>query len=198
MTTVTSPRPKILAFAGSQRIGSFNKKLVKIAAAAARAAGAEVTFLDLRDLELPLFDQDLEAASGLPDGAKKFKALLGESDGFLIASPEYNGGFTPLLKNAIDWATRPETKDEPSLIAFRGKSAALLAASPGALGGMRALVHLRSLLGNIGVLVLPDQVTLTTAYDAFNDEDELKDITKAQQVAQFAESFVNFLRKHQA
>ena len=198
MTTVTSPRPKILAFAGSQRIGSFNKKLVKIAAAAARAAGAEVTFLDLRDLELPLFDQDLEAASGLPDGAKKFKALLGESDGFLIASPEYNGGFTPLLKNAIDWATRPETTDEPSLIAFRGKSAALLAASPGALGGMRALVHLRSLLGNIGVLVLPDQVTLSTAYDAFNDEDELKDITKAQQVAQFAESFVNFLRKHQA
>ena len=198
MTTATPSRPKILAFAGSQRAGSFNKNLVKIAAAAASAAGAEVTFLDLRDLELPLFDQDLEAVSGLPDGAKKFKALLQESDGFLIASPEYNGSFTPVLKNAIDWATRPETKDEPSLVAFRGKTAALMAASPGGLGGMRALVHLRSLLGNIGVLVLPDQITLGTAYDAFTESGELKDEAKAKQVVQFAGSFVNFLRKHAA
>ena len=198
MTTIPSSRPKILAFAGSQRTGSFNKKLVKIAASAANAAGAEVTVLDLRDLELPLFDQDLEAASGLPVGAKKFKALLKESDGFLIASPEYNGSFTPLLKNAIDWATRSETQDEAPLSAFRGKSATLLAASPGSLGGMRALVPLRSLLGNIGVLVLPDQVTLPNAYDAFAESGELKDAAKAKQVTEFAESFVTFLRKHQS
>ena len=174
MSTTSSSRPKILAFAGSQRTDSFNKKLLKIAAAAATTAGAEVKLLDLRDLELPLFDQDLEAASGLPAGAKMFKALLTESDGFLIASPEYNSSFTPLLKNAIDWASRAETKEEPPLSAFRGKSAALLAASPGGLGGMRALVHLRSLLGNIGVLVLPDQVTLPAAHDAFTESGELK------------------------
>ena len=103
-------QPKIVAFSGSLRAGSFNKKLVALAAEAARAAGAEVTVVDLRDLALPLFDEDLEAASGLPDGAKKFKALLRASDGFLIASPEYNSSVTGALKNAIDWASRAESR----------------------------------------------------------------------------------------
>src|SRR5438105_5025737 len=123
-------QPKIVAFAGSLRTGSFNKKLLAIAADAARAAGAEVTVVDLRELALPVFDQDLEDASGLPDGARKFKALLRASDGFLIASPEYNSSVTAALKNAIDWASRAETDDEPPLAAFRGKAAALFAASP--------------------------------------------------------------------
>ena len=196
MTNTPSNRPKILAFAGSQRTGSFNKKLVRIAALEARTAGADVTVLDLRDLDLPIFDQDLEAASGLPAGAKKLKALLIECDGILISSPEYNSSFTPLLKNAIDWASRADTAEEPPLFAFRGKVAALLAASPGSLGGMRALIHLRSLLGNIGVLVLPDQVTLPAAYDAFTEAGQLKDPVKAEQVEKFSASFVNFLRKH--
>ena len=130
-------QPKITAFAGSLRTGSFNKKLLALAAAAARTAGAEVTTVDLRDLALPLFDQDLEAASGLPEGAKKFKALLRASDGLLIASPEYNSSLTAVLKNAIDWASRAESDDEPPLAAYRGKTAALCSASPGALGGLR-------------------------------------------------------------
>ncbi len=149
---------KIVAFAGSLRTASFNKKLIAIAAEAARGAGAEVTVVDLRELNLPLFDQDLEDASGLPEGAKKFKALLRASDGFLIASPEYNSSITAALKNALDWASRAETDDEPAVVAFRGKAAALLSASPGALGGLRGLVAVRSILGNIGVHVLPDRV----------------------------------------
>ena len=188
-------QPKILVFAGSARSGSYNKLLAHIAESVAREAGADVTFVDLRDLALPLFDQDLEAASGMPGTAKKFKALLRESDGFIISSPEYNSSIAPALKNAIDWASRPESDDEPSLVAFHGKVAALLSASPGGLGGMRALVHLRSILGNIGVLVLPDQVSISAAYEAFDESGKLKDERKAKQVADVARNLVEVAAK---
>ena len=188
-------QPKIVAFAGSLRTGSFNKKLLALAADAARAAGAEVTVVDLRDLALPLFDQDIEDASGLPEGAKKFKALLRASDGFLIASPEYNSSITAALKNAIDWASRAESDDEPPLVAYKGKTAALMAASPGALGGLRGLVTLRSILSNIGVLVLPDQVAIPTAHEAFDDAGKLKDEWKGKQVAKLATSLVKLSGK---
>lgn len=188
-------QPKIVAFAGSLRTGSFNKKLLAIAADAARTAGAEVTVVDLRELALPLFDQDLEDASGLPQGAKRFKALLRASDGFLIASPEYNSSITAALKNAIDWASRAETDDEPPLVAYKGKAAALFATSPGALGGLRGLVTLRSILGNIGVLVLPDQVAIPTAHEAFDEAGKLKDERKAKQVAKLAGALVDLSKK---
>ena len=188
-------QPKITAFAGSTRAASFNKQLVRLAADAARAAGAEVTVVDLRDVALPLFDEDLEAASGLPEGAKKFKSLLRASDGFLIASPEYNSSITAALKNAIDWASRAEGGDEPPLAAYRGKVAALFAASPGALGGLRGLVHLRAILGNIGVIVLPDQVCIPAAHEAFDDSGGLKDERKAKQVGALAKSLVETLRR---
>jgi NAD(P)H-dependent FMN reductase len=187
--------PRIVAIAGSLRAGSFNKKLLALAAEAARAAGAEVTVVDLRELALPLFDQDLEDASGLPDGAKRFKALLRASDGLLIASPEYNSSITAALKNAIDWASRTETADEPPLAAFRGKTAALFAASPGALGGLRGLVTLRSILGNIGVFVHPDQVAIPGADEAFDEAGRLKDERKARQVAKLAAALVDLSRK---
>ncbi len=195
--TTSMPASKILAFAGSTRTGSFNKQLAALAADAARQVGAEVTLIDLRDLALPLFDQDLEEASGLPEGAKRFKALLRESDGFLIASPEYNSSITGVLKNAIDWASRAESDDEPPLVAFRGKAAALVSASPGGLGGLRALVHLRAILGNIGVLVLPDQVSISSAHEAFADG-QLKDERKAAQVASLAKALVETTRKLRA
>ena len=187
--------PKILAFAGSTRNGSYNQKLVAAAAEDARHAGATVTVVNLRDFALPLFDQDLEDAQGLPAGAKQFKTLLREHDGFLLASPEYNSSFTPLLKNAIDWASRAESKEEPPLAAYRGKVAALMSASPGALGGLRGLVHLRALLGNIGVIVLPDQVAVGSAHEVFDDAGHIKDERKAAQVANLAGSLVNFLIK---
>ena len=190
--------PKLVAFAGSTRTASFNKKLVAFAADAARAAGAEVTVVDLRDLALPLFDEDLEAASGLPEGAKKFKALLRASDGFLIASPEYNSSITAALKNALDWASRAESDDEPPLAAYKGKVAALMATSPGALGGLRGLVTLRSILGNIGVIVLPDQVCISTAHEAFDEAGKLKDERKGKQVTALANSLVETLCKLRA
>lgn len=165
---------KILAFAGSARTDSFNKKLVKIAADGARAAGAEVSYVDFKDLPMPLYDEDLEAAEGLPKTVIQFKALLKEHQGFLIASPEYNSSISPLLKNAIDWASRP-APDEAPMACFRGKVAVLMATSPGGLGGLRGLIHVRSILQNIGVLVLPDQKAISNAYQAFDETGNLKD-----------------------
>jgi NAD(P)H-dependent FMN reductase len=165
---------KILAFAGSTREASYNKRLVRIAADGARAAGAEVTIVDLRDYPMPLYDADLEAAEGMPENARRFKQLMSEHDGFLIAAPEYNSSITAVLKNTIDWASRRET-DEPRLVAFAGKAAALMSASPGALGGLRGLVHVRAILGNLGVLVLPQQRGIPRALQAFADDGKLSD-----------------------
>ncbi len=170
MTTV----PKILAFTGSMRKGSYNRKLVRIATAAAHRAGADVTEIELRDLPLPVYDGDLEAESGLPQNARKLKDLMKVHAGFLIASPENNSSVSAALKNAIDWASRPEP-DEPPLACFTGKTAAIMSASPGGLGGLRGLVHLRAILGNIGVLVLPDQRAVSGASGAFDDDGALKD-----------------------
>lgn len=165
---------KILAFAGSTRTDSFNKKLVQIAAEGARQAGASVTVIDLKDFPLPLFDQDLEAAEGQPENARKLKELFIQHQGLLIASPEYNSSVTPVLKNSIDWVSR-SLPGEPALAAFQGKVASLVSASPGALGGLRGLVHLRSILGNIGVIVLPQQIAVPKAHEAFAADGTLKD-----------------------
>src|SRR5712671_1495442 len=166
--------PRILAFASSTRRESFNKKLVCIAVKGAREAGAEVTLIDLKDFPLPLFDQDLEAEQGMPENGKKLKKLFIDHDGLLISSPEYNSSITGVLKNSIDWVSRP-APGEPSLVAFRGKVATLMSASPGALRGQRGLVHVRSILGNLGVIVLPDQIALGKAHKAFNADGSLVD-----------------------
>lgn len=166
--------PQILAFAGSSRKDSFNRKLLNAATQAARAAGARVTVVELRDFPLPIMDQDLEMASGIPENAMKLKKIFIEHQGLLIASPEYNSSVTPLLKNTIDWVSRPVAGEAP-LAAYQGKVATLLSASSGALGGLRGLVHLRAILGNIGVIVLPEQVALSAAQDAFASESALKD-----------------------
>ncbi len=189
--------PKILAFAGSSRAGSYNQKILQVAAESARAHGAIVTIVDLRELQLPLFDEDLEAAQGLPRGAKELKSLLRTHGGMLIASPEYNSSITAALKNAIDWASRAESDGEPPLVAFRGKIAALLSASPGGLGGLRGLVHLRSILGNIGVIVLPDQVTIPSAHEAFDNTGRLINEGKSKQVEALARGLTQFLARHQ-
>jgi chromate reductase, NAD(P)H dehydrogenase (quinone) len=155
---------QLLAFCGSARKESGNRRLLALAVKAARAAGAEVTEFDLRADLLPLYDGDLEAQHGLPQAARDLKQLFAAHDGFLIASPEYNGFFPPLLKNALDWVSRPA----PDLPApYAGKTAGLLAASPGALGGIRCLPHLRLLLSNLGVTVSPAQMALGRADQAF-------------------------------
>lgn len=187
---------KILAFAGSARIASFNKKLVKLAAEGAKSAGAEVTYIDLLDYPMPLFNEDLEAQNGLPDTVLQFKALLKNHQGFLIACPEYNGSITPLLKNAIDWASRPEPGEAPmALNCFKGKVAALLATSPGGLGGMRGLVHVRAILEGIGVIVIPEQKAIPGAYQAFDENGNLKDEKQTQGVQAIANQLATVTAK---
>ncbi|MCH8344069.1 MAG: NAD(P)H-dependent oxidoreductase [Planctomycetes bacterium] len=189
-----SDEPKILAFAGSLRQGSYNKKLVRIAAAAARRAGADVTEINLGEYPLPVYDGDLEADAGLPENARKLKALMKGHGGFLIASPEYNSSISGALKNVIDWTSRPEP-DEPGLVCYRGKVAAIMSASPGALGGLRGLVHLRAILGNIGVLVLPDQKAIASAAEAFAENGSLKDPKQLQAVEQIGQRLADVVTK---
>ena len=187
-------KPRILVFAGSTRTGSFNKKLVKIAADGARSAGAEVTEIDLRDYSLPLYDGDLEEKEGLPANARKLKNIFFAHQGLLISSPEYNSSISGALKNAIDWVSRPAPNESP-LQAFDGKVAALMSASPGALGGLRGLVTLRSILGNIKVIVLPDQVAVPKAHEAFAQDDRLKDEKQHASVAQLGANVAKLLGK---
>ncbi len=164
----------LVAFAGSTRKGSFNRKLVRIAAEGAGKAGSDVEVLELADYSMPLMNEDLEAEKGMPPGAAGFKQKLLESRGFIISAPEYNGSFSPLLKNALDWASRTSETDEKPLSAYTGKVAVLMSASPGSLGGMRGLVPLRMLLGNLGVMVIPSYKCISEAYDAFNEDGTLK------------------------
>ena len=185
------------SFASSTRRESFNKKLVAIAAQGAREAGAEVTLIDLKDFPLPLFDQDLEAEQGMPENGKKLEKLFIDHDGLLIASPEYNSSFPAVLKNAIDWVSRP-APGEPSLVAFRGKVATLMSASPGALGGLRGLVHVRSILGNIGVIVLPDQIAVAKAHEAFQPDGSLVDPKQQAGIEGLGTTLASFLRKFKA
>jgi NAD(P)H-dependent FMN reductase len=190
--------PKILAFAGSTRGDSFNKKLVAIAAAGARNAGAEVTLIDLRDFPLPLYDGDLEERDGLQDNAKKLKALFLANDGLLISAPEYNSGISGVLKNTIDWISRSESDDEKPLACFTGKVVALMSASPGALGGLRGLVQVRSILGNIKVLVLPDQIAVSKAHEAFNPDGSLKDAKQHAAIGKLGAALAATLAKLKA
>jgi chromate reductase, NAD(P)H dehydrogenase (quinone) len=165
---------KVLAFAGSARTGSFNKKLARIAADAVRAAGAEVTYIDLRDIPMPLYDGDLEATEGIPPNGRKLKDFMLSHDAFLLACPEYNSSITGVLKNAIDWASRPSPGEKP-LECFAGKVVGLCSTSPGALGGLRGLVTVRSILINIGSIVIPTQVAVGHANEAFDENGQLKD-----------------------
>jgi len=191
------PQPRILAFAGSVRRESYNRRLIRVAAAGAEQAGGKVTLVELGDYPLPLFDQDLESEQGAPDNAVRLKQLFAAHDGLLIASPEYNGSISPLLKNVIDWVSRPG-KGEPSLAVYRGKAAALMSVSPGGLGGLRGLVHVRAILGNIGVLVLPDQVAVPDAANAFADDDRLLDDQRQAKVKGLGANLVEMLRKLQS
>ena len=180
---------KVLAFAGSTRADSFNKKLVQTAATFAEEAGATVTLVDLRDYPLPLYDGDLEESVGPPEEATTLYELFKSHDALLISSPEYNSSTSGVLKNAIDWVSRPRD-GEPPLAAFSGKVAGLLSASPGQLGGLRGLVHLRSILGNIGMFVIPEQVAVGAAHEAFAEDGSLADEKLAGRVAAAMKSLV--------
>ena len=167
---------RLLFFAGSAREGSYNKKLARLGQRIAEANGIEAVFVDLKDYPMPLYNGDLEAAEGPPERARAFKALLGEYQGVFISSPEYNSSITPLLKNTIDWVTRVREKGETGLEVFRTRVFAIGGASPGNFGGMRSLLTLRQILEvGIGALVIPQQIVVPRAMQAFEDDGSLKD-----------------------
>lgn len=164
-------KPKILAFAGSLRKNSYNKRVVKTAIKGAEEAGADITYIDLQDYPMPIYNADDHAQNGFPENALEFQRLLDEHDGFLIASPEYNGSIPGGLKNAIDWASR--ASDEFGQIeVFKGKTAAIMAASPGSFGGIRCLNHLRGVLTIMLVTVLPTEIAVTFVKDKFDGDAE--------------------------
>lgn len=168
---------KLLIFAGSTRAQSFNRRLAKVAAQLAVQAGAEVTLLELGSLDIPLYNADLES-QGTPPDVIRLKQLMLEHPGWVICSPEYNGSYTALLKNTLDWASSP-VKNDPEwsrgMRSFSGKVVGLLSASPGALGGLRSLGNLAPLLRNLQCWVAPQQFALGQAGSAFDAEGQLID-----------------------
>jgi chromate reductase, NAD(P)H dehydrogenase (quinone) len=186
---------RILAFAGSAREGSLNKKLVKIAAVGASNAGAIVTVIDLKDYPLPLYDADLESKEGMPQPARDLKKLMAERDGFLIATPEYNSAMTPLLKNMIDWCSRSASEDERPLNSWRGKVVGLMSASPGGLGGLRGLMMTRDVLSNLGLLILPEQRAVPQADRAFDDHGQLNDASLQKSIEQIGARTAGLIRR---
>ena len=189
-----SNKARIIAFAGSTRKESNNKKLVKIAAEGAKEANAEVIYIDLEDYPLPLFDEDLEKREGLPENGRKLKDLFLENNGLLISSPEYNSSFSGVFKNTIDWLSRP-VDGYPPLECFTDKVAVLMSASPGSLGGLRGLFQVRWVLGNIKVTVLPDQIALTSAGSAFENETTLKDAKMHDRIKNLGKKLTETINK---
>lgn len=169
VTAALSAEVKVLALAGSLRQDSVNKKLVTEASRIARQEGATVTLVDLKDFPIPFYDGDLEDREGMPEKAKQLQKLMLENSVVLVASPEYNGSLSGVLKNTLDWLSRAES-DDP----FEGRKFVIMSASPGRSGGARGLGHLRTILENVGATVIPGQVTIPCAYEAFDDQGHLK------------------------
>jgi NAD(P)H-dependent FMN reductase len=168
--------PKILVIPGSLRTGSHNARLAALVAQELALAGAEVTRISFEDYALPLFDADLAGSSSLPQAALRLKRMLMGHRGVFITSPEYSASVTPLLKNAIDWVSRVRDHGEPTYAAFKGRVFAIGAAANSGNGGLRSLMALRQILElGCGALVIPEQIAVPRAEQAFDDRDNLKD-----------------------
>jgi len=181
--------PKILAFSGSSRRESLNKKFLAIAVQAVRHAGGDVTLIELSDYELPLYNGDLEDTSGMPANARKLVDLIKGHTGLLIASPEYNSSITALLKNTIDWCSRSD--DDP----FTGKVVAVVSASPGAYGGNRSLKTTQQILLHLGCHIVPAMASLPQAHKAFGPDGQLTDARALKGVQELAKALVETATK---
>lgn len=186
---------KLLAFSGSTRAGSLNQALLDLAVAEARDRGAEVTAIRLKAFDLPLYDADLERTA-YPQAARDLRALFLAHHGFLIASPEYNGSVSGVLKNAIDWASRPFEGQPGTIIAgFRGKVAGIMGASISPFGGLRSVTHLRQILGTIQTVVVTEQVLVPAAATAFDENGKLKEALPAQLLGVMAARVIELAEK---
>src|SRR5882724_8518198 len=178
-------QPKILAFSGSARRESLNRKFLAVAVQEVKNAGGDVTLIELSDYELPLYNGDLEDASGLPANARKLIDLIKGHAGLLVASPEYNSMITPLLKNTLDWCTRDDDNNP-----FPGRVAAVVSASPGALGGIRSLKLAQQLLLHLGCHVVPGNTMLPQAHKAFGPDGKLMEPRTLKSVQALAVALV--------
>lgn len=176
-------QPRILLFSGSARAGSHNSKLAALVSKKLALADADVTLVSLADYPMPLYDGDLEKRDGVPQNAQKLKRMIQQQDGVFIACPEYNAGITPLLKNTLDWISRVSDPGEPSSPAFKDRVFALGAASPGAFGGMRGLIAMRTILEvGLGAWVIPQMVSVSRAAQGFDSQGDLTDERAARQL----------------
>lgn len=188
-------RPKILAFAGSLRKHSFNRRVLRAAIAGAEKSGAEVTLVDLRDYPMPLYNQDDQEAFGFDENALKVQRLIYEHEGLLIASPEHNGSFPAALKNVIEWASRRNDSFKGGRV-FHGKVAGMMAAAPNSFGGVRSLIHLRGVLTSVGVHVLPMEIAVPFVGDKFDGEgEEMTDERTRQALEALGALLVEMLKK---
>ena len=188
--------PKILVFAGSIRTGSHNARLAALAAKELMQAGADVTRISLGDYPMPIYDGDHEASAGVPANAVKLKQLMMAHPGVMIVTPEYNASVTPLLKNTIDWVSRVRERGEQPLAAYKNRVFALAAASDGAYGGLRSLMALRQVLElGCGALVIPDQIAVMHASEAFDEMDNLREERAAALLKRIAQRLTDMARE---
>jgi NAD(P)H-dependent FMN reductase len=174
------PNPKILVFPGSTRAGSHNVRLAALAAKELTLMDVDVTSISLADYPLPLYEGDLEANAGAPANALKLKQMIMAHNGVFIASPEYSASVTPILKNAIDWVSCVRERGDPAYAAFKGRVFAISSASPGRSGGLCSLMALRQILElGCGALVVPGQVAIPQADNAFDEMDNIIDVGTA-------------------
>jgi NAD(P)H-dependent FMN reductase len=188
-------RPKILAFAGSLREHALSKRVLKTAIKGAEKAGADVKYVDLRDYPMPIYNLDDHEKLGFDANALKLQGLFTQHDGLLIASPEYNGSLPAALKNAIDWVSRPSDVYPRSAV-FAGKVAAMMSSSPGSLGGVRSLAHLRGVLTSVSVNVLPQEIAVPFAEEKFaGDDEDMIDETMKARLEELGTLLVEMLKK---
>lgn len=182
-----STNRKVLVFAGSTRVASLNRKLALAAAEVASELGAQATHLELKEYPLPLYDGDHEATQGSPQNVSVLRNLLKAHDVWLIASPDYNSSIAPVLKNLIDWVSRP-CDGEDYVACFKGRTVGVMSSSPGSSGGARGLPHLRQVLTHLGANVLAEQFTVPRGATAFSDNGHLAEIARAEHLHRFVSS----------
>jgi NAD(P)H-dependent FMN reductase len=186
---------KILVIPGSLRTGSLNARLAATAAYEFTRAGADVTRISLVDFPLPIYDADLQSKSGVPKHAVNLKRMMSAHHGVLIVTPEYNSSVPPLVKNTIDWVSRVQDPQESRGQVFRERPFAIASASEGRLGGTRALAALRLILSACHATVIPNQLALSFASEAYDDMDRLKQPADAEALAALLRQLIEFSQR---